>query len=128
MPTQISPEILKELQISPEEAAQYTFHTGQGCKLCAGTGYWGRVALFEFLPIDKQLGDSLIQGASEAQIRSLARSKGHNGLLECGLEKMKQHITTAEEILAVTFKEDISQYNHRSEPVFLTTKILNEYS
>ena len=104
-PTTLSEEVLKRLKIAPEQAKDTVFHHGRGCKACGGTGYFGRLPIFEFLVMDDDMREEVISGASEAQIRKLARQKGYGGLLESGVSKMLQGLTTAEEVLSVTFTE-----------------------
>ena len=84
-----------------------TFYHGKGCKNCGGTGYLGRVPIFEFLVIDHEIRELIVASANEMQIRAAARQKGYGGLFESGIDRMKQGLTTAEEVLSVTFAEDI---------------------
>ncbi len=107
-PITLSPEILKRLQITPEQAKGAVFYHGKGCKTCSGTGFWGRLPVFEFLLIDHDIRERIIAGASEMEIRATARKKGSGGLLESGISKMLQGLTTAEEVLSVTFTENIT--------------------
>ena len=57
--------------------------------------------------MDNDIREKIITGASEAQIRAASRQKGYGGLLESGVNKMLQGLTTAEEVLSVAFTEDI---------------------
>jgi type II secretory ATPase GspE/PulE/Tfp pilus assembly ATPase PilB-like protein len=57
--------------------------------------------------MNNEIREKLIAGATEMQIRAIARQKGYGGLLESGVSKMLQGLTTAEEVLSVTFTEDI---------------------
>jgi len=63
--------------------------------------------VFEFLVIDNDIREKIITGGSESQIRAMARQKGYNGLLESGMSNMLKGLTTAEEVLSVTFTEDV---------------------
>jgi type IV pilus assembly protein PilB len=107
-PLTLGPEILKRLQITPEQAKDAVFYHGKGCKTCGGTGFMGRLPVFEFLLIDHDIRERIIAGASEMEIRAIARKKGGGGLLESGISKMLQGLTTAEEVLGVTFTENIT--------------------
>jgi type II secretory ATPase GspE/PulE/Tfp pilus assembly ATPase PilB-like protein len=82
------------------------FH-GRGCGACEGTGYSGRLAIFEFLPIDDQLREKITQGASEIEIRSIARKKGYGGLLESAVGRLREGLTSLEEVLRVAFVKDV---------------------
>ena len=84
------------------------YYHGKGCPDCSGIGYLGRLPVFEFLPIDNEISEKVVEGATEAQIRALARQKGYDSLMGSGINKMKQGLTTPEEILRITFSEDVS--------------------
>jgi len=106
-PVTLNEEVLKRLKITPEHARDTVFYHGRGCNSCRGTGYLGRLPVFEFLVMDNDIRQVLISGTNESQIRALARQKGYGGLLESGVSKILQGLTTAEEVLSVTFTEDI---------------------
>lgn len=72
-----------------------------GCKTCRGTGYKGRVAIYELLPIDETARELIHNGAGEsALLRHLRQT--HAGILEDGRDKVRAGITTVEEIMRVT--------------------------
>jgi len=102
-PVTLSEEVLKRLGIDRERSADAVFYRGQGCTACGGSGYSGRLPIFEFLVIDSDISERIIAGDSEAQIRAAARQKGYGGLLESGIKKALQGLTTAEEIISVAF-------------------------
>ena len=106
-PITLSEQILKRLNISPEQAEDSVFYHGRGCKSCGGTGYLGRLPIFEFLVLDNNMREKLVAGASEAEIRAMARRKDYGGLLESGVSKILQGLTTAEDVLGVTFTENV---------------------
>ncbi|MBI5181185.1 MAG: type II secretion system ATPase GspE [Nitrospirae bacterium] len=93
-------ELLKELEIS--ETSDITFVEGAGCQNCRGTGYSGRIALFEVLVIDEAIRNLIIAKASTTTIRAAAFKTGFTGLREEGLDKAIKGITTLEEVLRVT--------------------------
>jgi len=106
-PVELSEEVLKRLKLVPQPAKNSVFYCGRGCKACGGTGYSGRLPVFEFLVIDNDIREKIITDGSESQIRTMARQKGYNGLLESGVSNMLKGLTTAEEVLSVTFTEDV---------------------
>lgn len=107
-PVKLSEEVLKHLKVEPGKAKEAVFYHGKGCKSCDDSGYSGRLPIFEFLVMDNDMREALINnGGSESQIRAMSRQKGYGGLLESGVSNMLQGLTTAEEILSVTFAEDI---------------------
>jgi type IV pilus assembly protein PilB len=106
-PATLSKEVLKRLKIDSQQVKDVIFYHGKGCPACGGTGYKGRLPVFEFLVMDNDIRGKIISGANEMQIRATLRQKGYGGLLESGVSKMLQGLTTAEEVLSITFTEDI---------------------
>lgn len=92
-------EVLRQLKITPEQTRKAVFYRGRGCKTCEGTGFVGRLPIFEFLPTDDDMRRKLLACADESQIRALARRKGYGGLFEDGISKILQGLTTVEEVL-----------------------------
>jgi type IV pilus assembly protein PilB len=99
-------DVLKCLKIDPEQAKKADIYRGEGCPKCGGTGYLGRLPIFEFLVVDSDIRETLTAGGTEAQIREIARKKDYGGLLESGVSKVLQGLTTAEEVLRVAFTEN----------------------
>ncbi|MFZ2148045.1 MAG: ATPase, T2SS/T4P/T4SS family [Sedimentisphaerales bacterium] len=102
-PITLSEEVLKRMRIDPKQSKDTAFYHGQGCAACGGTGYLGRLPIFEFLVIDDAISELIITNASEAKIREASRQKGYGGLLESGVNKALAGLTTAEEIISVAF-------------------------
>ncbi|MFA7484509.1 MAG: ATPase, T2SS/T4P/T4SS family [Phycisphaerae bacterium] len=107
-PIKLSDELLKRLHLSPEEISNTEFCHGKGCQSCGGTGYLGRLPIFEFLVVDNDIREAIVQSATESEIRQMSRKKGYGGLLESGIDKLKEGLTTAEEVLGVTFAESVA--------------------
>ena len=80
------------------------FWVGTGCSYCAQTGYRGRVALFDFMELDDNLRKLILQGASSAELREHAHKAGSGGMMEDGMLKVKQGITTPGEVLKRVFE------------------------
>jgi len=108
-PVTLSEEVIRRLKVGPECAKDAVFYHGRGCKACGQTGYFGRLPVFEFLVMDNDMREGVIVGNSESQIRALSRQKGYGGLLESGVSKILQGLTTAEEVLSVTFTENVRE-------------------
>jgi type II secretory ATPase GspE/PulE/Tfp pilus assembly ATPase PilB-like protein len=106
-PEELSEKVIRSLDISPEEAGDITFYKGKGCTACGGSGYSGRLPVFEFLVLDNDIREAIVAEASESDIRKMARSKGYGGIKVSGVSKIKQGLTTAEEILRVSYAESI---------------------
>jgi type II secretory ATPase GspE/PulE/Tfp pilus assembly ATPase PilB-like protein len=105
-PVTLSEEVLRRLNIDLNETKDAVFYHGKGCNMCGDTGCLGRLPIFEFLVLDTDMRELLIKRATESEIRALARKQGYGGLLESGVSKILQGLTTAEEVLRVTFTED----------------------
>jgi len=108
-PVTLNEETLKRIHIDPEQAKNATIYKGRGCTACGGLGYLGRLPIFEFLVVDNDIKDRIITSQSEAQIRAASREKGYGGLLESGASKVLQGLTTAEEVMRVSFTEKARQ-------------------
>jgi type IV pilus assembly protein PilB len=80
-------------------------YKGKGCKLCRGTGYSGRVGIFEVLAVTKTIKKLIVEKAEADIIAREAAKEGMKTMLEDGLEKVARGITTIEEILRVTKSE-----------------------
>jgi len=106
-PATISDQVLKRLKVDAGRLKGAAISHGKGCQSCGNTGYRGRLPIFEFLVMDTELRELVTAKASESQLRAASRKKGYGGLLESGVLKMLQGLTTAEEVLGVTFSEDI---------------------
>lgn len=99
---------IKRLQLTPEQVAAATFKKAKGCSECENTGYRGRLPIFEFLVLDPEIREVIATGAHEAQIRELVREKGYGGLLNSGAMRVVDGRTTAEEILRVTYADNVT--------------------
>ena len=104
-PVQTDSDMLRRLKISPDQAQNMVFYHGAGCNACGHTGYLGRLPIFEFLVMDREIRERLVAGASESEIRQMSRKKGYNGLFESGISRILAGLTTAEEVLSATFTE-----------------------
>jgi type IV pilus assembly protein PilB len=104
-PITLSEEAIKHLGISMEQAEKSVFYHGRGCPACGETGYLGRLPIFEFLDVDNNISEKIIASATESQIREASRQKGYGGLLESGVNKVLQGLTTAEEVIRIAFTD-----------------------
>jgi general secretion pathway protein E len=82
-----------------------TVWEAMGCDRCSGTGYLGRVGIFELLPVASEICKVIVQRADAGMIRSLAVQQGMRLLREDGWEKVRQGVTTVAEVLRVTREE-----------------------
>jgi type IV pilus assembly protein PilB len=78
---------------------EWRFHAAVGCERCGGSGYRGRVGVYELMVITDEMRDMILRRASAAEIGRAARRGGMVPLREDGLQKAAQGITTIEEVL-----------------------------
>jgi len=100
--TGISPAHLVELGFNEEEAKTVVPMKGQGCQKCNDTGYKGRTAIYEVMPVTDELKEAILQGFSSVELKREAMRLGMKTLRAAGLEKVKKGVTTIEEVLRVT--------------------------
>ncbi len=98
-------DLLRRLGISPEEAKKITFYEPKGCSECLNTGYRGRLAIFEVMEMSGPIAALTMQRADTAQIRSQAIKEGMTLLVQDGVRKIEQGLTSIEEVLAVATME-----------------------
>jgi len=94
---------LIQLGFSEEEAGSIKIFKGKGCPVCNGSGYKGRIALYEVMPLKEELKEMILEGASTDDLKKTAIRLGMKTLRMSGLVKIKQGVTTVEEVLKVTF-------------------------
>jgi type IV pilus assembly protein PilB len=99
---QLPMEALLETGFSAEEAGEIKVYKGQGCQTCNGTGYKGRVGLYEVMEITDELRELIIIGASAIELRKKAVELGMITLRQSGLYKLREGITTIEEVVKET--------------------------
>jgi len=98
IPKALREEVLRETGSFPEGELRI----GRGCEACAGTGFRGRSAIFELLPVTEGLKELVLSRADAGTLRSKAVEEGMRLLREDGWEKVRRGITTIEEVLRVT--------------------------
>jgi type IV pilus assembly protein PilB len=90
---------------APSELASLkTFH-GKGCPTCGDTGYKGRVALYEVMPVGEGIRELILQGGSADEIKRKAIETGMKTLRMAGLQKVREGHTTVEEVVGSTFAD-----------------------
>jgi type IV pilus assembly protein PilB len=100
--TPINPEILVDIGVPAAEARHIEVKQGKGCSRCSNTGYKGRISLYEIMPISEAIRDCILNGASSAEIKRQAIKDGMMTLRASGIVRLKEGITTVEEVLRVT--------------------------
>jgi len=95
------------LKLLPEEVGGKVFYYGKGCSKCNGTGYRGRVALFEIMVFNDEIRDLIMNQASTALLREAGVKNGMRLLRENGLAAIYDGITTIDEIAKETMMEQV---------------------
>jgi len=95
-------QALVDVGFAPDESKGLSCYQGKGCMECNDTGYRGRVALYEVMPITEDIKDAILQGASVNEMKELGRKHGMKTLREAGLQKIREGMTTIPEIMRVT--------------------------
>jgi type IV pilus assembly protein PilB len=95
-------EALQLMGMTDMQIAQANVMHGRGCKTCNGTGYKGRVALYEVMPFTDPLKELVLQGASAAEIKTEMIRGGVASLRMAGINKILEGMTTPEEVLRCT--------------------------
>ncbi len=95
-------EAFIEIGFSPEEAETMKAYKGKGCTTCNGTGYKGRIGLYEVMEVTDELRELIIIGASAIELRKKAIDLGMITLRGSGLYKLREGKTTIEEVVKET--------------------------
>jgi len=97
--------LIRSMNVSPDELRDVTFYIGEGCDACRNTGFRGRTAIFEYLPVDDAIRREIVQSSGTDRIREVAISRGMVTLRQDGWRKIRQGITTIPEVLRVTLEQ-----------------------
>jgi type IV pilus assembly protein PilB len=87
---------------SPDEARNIKTYKGRGCQTCNGTGYKGRIGLYEVMEITDTVRELILIGASALELRKKAIDDGMITLRGSGLQKLRDGVTTLEEVVRET--------------------------
>jgi len=101
----VVPQTLMDVGFSPGEVHSIRCFRGKGCNNCSNTGYKGRVAIYEVMPIGDEMKELILQGASADEIKKKAISLGTKTLRMSGLQKIREGVSTVEEVVDTTFKD-----------------------
>ena len=94
-------ELLKEGYLE-SDLEGLTLYEAEGCEACAGTGYKGRVGIYQVMPVDEDMGRAIMEGANALELAKLAEEQGVNDLRRSGLIKTMQGVTSLTEVNRVT--------------------------
>ncbi len=101
-PIDVPESALLDIQVKPQDIGSFQVFKGQGCSVCAETGYKGRVASYEVMEFSEELKEFVINGASSAEIKGEAIRLGMQTLRMAAINKLKEGVTTIEEVTRVS--------------------------
>jgi len=101
-PEQVPPVALAELGFTEREISTLELFKGRGCDRCNHTGYKGRIGLFEVMVVDDDVRELILSGASAVELRQRVLENGMVGLRESGRRKIRDGMTTVEEVVRET--------------------------
>lgn len=104
-PIKIHPQLLIDLGVSPDEVRSFTIYKGKGCSICNNTGYKGRLGLYEVMPMKEEVKELVLSRASTTEIKKEAIRMGMKTLRQSGILKVKNGLTTVEEVLRSTMDD-----------------------
>ncbi len=104
-PADIPVKALVQSGMREEVAVEATCYMGKGCNDCNNTGYKGRIALYEVMPMTEELKSAVVDGANTIEFKNMAIKNGMKTLRQSGLSKVLDGVTSFREVLRVTAKD-----------------------
>ncbi|MGE5788688.1 MAG: type IV-A pilus assembly ATPase PilB [Myxococcales bacterium] len=104
-PIEFEKDALLDMGMSAEQVATAKIMKGVGCATCSGTGYKGRIALYEVMRFTDELKEMVLGGSSGAELKAAAIKNGMSTLRMSGIKKILEGVTTPEEVMRVTMAD-----------------------
>jgi len=105
-PEEIPKRALIDAGVSADEVDEYVCYRGKGCNVCNDTGYKGRVGIYQVMPMVEEIREMVLAGANTAEIKREAMRLGYKTMRQSALTKLKEGVTTFEEVLRCTVADD----------------------
>ena len=99
---QMPQQALLDIGYAADDAPRVKLYKGRGCTVCNNTGYKGRVGLYEVMEITDELREMILCGASSLELKNKALEQGMISLRQSGLRKIRDGLTTVEEVVRET--------------------------
>ncbi|MGB4599490.1 MAG: type IV-A pilus assembly ATPase PilB [Trichlorobacter sp.] len=99
-------QALIEAGVPAEQANDFVCYRGKGCSVCSNTGYKGRVGFYQVMPMLDPIRELILNGANTAEIKRESMRLGVKTMRQSGLTKLKEGVTSLEEVLRVTVADD----------------------
>lgn len=101
-PIDVTETTLLDIGVPPEEASEFQVYRGSGCGTCNGTGYKGRVAVYEIMVFNEEIREFILNGASALELKREAVRQGMKTLRMSALTKLGEGVTTIDEVVRAT--------------------------
>jgi type IV pilus assembly protein PilB len=101
---ELPPQALIDVGFTPDDAKGVTVYKGAGCGTCNNTGYKGRVGLYEVMECTENVRQLVLEGASAIELKRISIDDGMLTLRQSGLQKIKDGMTTIDEVVRETVK------------------------
>ncbi|MDD5284281.1 MAG: type IV-A pilus assembly ATPase PilB [Desulfuromonadaceae bacterium] len=105
-PEEIPVQALIDAGVPADEAPSYVCMKGKGCPVCNNTGYKGRVGFYQVMPMLEEIRELILNGANTSEIKRESMRLGIKTMRQSGLTKIKEGVTSFEEVLRVTVSDD----------------------
>ncbi len=106
VPEEIPKQALLDAGVSPEEVDDFVCYRGEGCPKCNNTGYKGRVGIYQVMPMFEEIRELVLAGANTAEIKRESMRLGVKTMRQSALTKLKEGVTSLEEVLRSTVADD----------------------
>jgi type IV pilus assembly protein PilB len=103
--SELPPQALIDAGMSAEVSNTVKTYKGQGCGRCSETGYKGRIAIYEVMPVKEELKEFILNGASTSEIKREAMRLGMKSMRQSALSKLEEGVTTLEEVLRISVSD-----------------------
>src|SRR5947208_12270699 len=100
-PVELGESEIRALRIEPGQLRDAQVMQGKGCEECRGSGYKGRMGIFEIFILDDEVRHMINRRSSTLNLRQRARELGMRTLREDGIRKVLAGVTTAEEVISI---------------------------
>jgi len=105
-PEDVPKQALIDAGVSPEEVDEFVCYKGEGCPACNGTGYKGRIGIYQVMPMFEEIRELVLAGANTAEIKRESMRLGIKTMRQSALTKLKEGATSFEEVLRSTVADD----------------------
>ncbi len=107
-PTEVEADLIRQVNMTREDASKLTFYRQAGCENCRYTGYAGRTAIKEIVKVNEGVRRKIVAHASASEIKGDAMKRGMKPIRFDGWEKIRTGVTTPEEVLRVTMEDEFN--------------------